>query len=735
MAGRAVTSTLGRRMSVRDGDRFVGRSAELALIDGLLVDDPPASVVLVHGPGGIGKSSLLREVARRGRAAGWTPVVVEGRDLPPLPDAVEAAVAPAHGTARPLVLIDTYERMAALGAHLRRVVLPALPDRTVVVIAGRRPPEAGWCEDGWEALTREIALGPLSPAESLALLEAHGVARSARADELAAWAAGSPLALTFAARAADDPGWRPGPDAATGDAAHGVGGVADEEAHGGDAGGSGEGMDAAGSAAARPGGGPGRGAGVVPNEVVRTLIRRLVAAELDPRHLDVLWLACVARSTTTPLIADVLPHVDADEALAWLAARTFCEPLGDGITLHDLVRRALRSDLRQRDPERERDLRRRVADSLHARAVTGHPLLTMDLAELVEDPGLRALYGGQGAERTRLDTVRPGDADEVARRLAAMDGAIWWPPTRRFFEEAPAFVTIARDDRGLCGFSITVTPASAPPLAEHDPLLGRWLRHARALTPDGNAVLCRDTVDFTGDPRARVQAMLNVAAVLRSGLANPRWCYLPIDPRRADVVAFATALGARRVDDLGIGAGGDLRIECHLLDCGPGGVLGLQRDLVYVELGLAPPPTHPGAAAAVVDVDVAVVRDALRKLAEPAALARSPLARGVGTDERAASVRRLLTDASERAFGDTDNERLLRRVLVHGYLDPGPNHEHTARRLHLSRAAYFRRLRSASERIAAYLAGNRDQDDTDAGAAPSLGSPRGPVDDQEGEPP
>jgi hypothetical protein len=688
-------STLGSRLSTQDGDRFVGRAAELALIGGLLVDDPPASVVLVHGPGGIGKSALLREIARRGRATGWTPVAVEGRDLPPLPDAVEAAVAPAHGAARPLVLIDTYERMAALGAHLRRVVLPALPARTVVVIAGRRPPEAGWCEDGWEALTREIALGPLSPAESLALLEAHGVARSDRADELAAWAAGSPLALTFVARAADDPGWRPGPGPAPGARTAPMTGTA-----------------------------TGGGAGV-PREVVRTLVRRLVAAEIDPRHLDVLWLACIARSTTAPLIADVLPHVDAGEALAWLASRTFCEPLGDGITLHDLVRRALRSDLRQRDPERERDLRRRIADSLHARAVAGHPLLTLDLAELVEDPGLRSLYGGEGAARHRLDSVRPGDAQEVARRLAAMGGEIWWPPTRRFFEEAPAFVTIARDDRGLCGFSITVTPASAPPLAEHDPLLGRWLRHARALDPGGNAVLCRDTVDFTGDPRSRLQAMLNVSAVLRSGLPNPRWCYLPVDPRRADVVAFGTALGARRLDDLGIGAG-DLRIDCYLLDCGPGGVLGLQRDVVYLELGLAPPsacrpdePVPPGPVAAgvevaepaetadvvePVEVDVGVVRDALRKLAVPAALARSPLARGVGTDERAASVRRLLTEASERAFGDTENERLLRRVLVDGYLDPGPNHEHTARRLHLSRAAYFRRLRSASERVAAYLA-------------------------------
>ncbi len=65
-------------MSRRDQAAFVGRGPELAQIAELFVDDPPASVVLVHGPGGIGKSALLREIARRGRTAGWSPVARRG---------------------------------------------------------------------------------------------------------------------------------------------------------------------------------------------------------------------------------------------------------------------------------------------------------------------------------------------------------------------------------------------------------------------------------------------------------------------------------------------------------------------------------------------------------------------------------------------------------------------------------------------------------------------------------
>src|ERR1700712_5294582 len=62
-----VGTTLGQRLASRDRQRFVGRAHELAFFDELLVDDPPANVVLVHGPGGIGKSTLLREIGRRAR--------------------------------------------------------------------------------------------------------------------------------------------------------------------------------------------------------------------------------------------------------------------------------------------------------------------------------------------------------------------------------------------------------------------------------------------------------------------------------------------------------------------------------------------------------------------------------------------------------------------------------------------------------------------------------------------
>src|SRR5206468_11758697 len=182
-----MPATLAERLAWRDEQHFVGREPELEFFDSLLVEEPSHQVVLVHGPGGIGKSTLLREVARRAEKRGYSPTLVEGRELAPVPGEIENALGDAGSHELPLIMFDTYERMSAASGYLRQRLLPALPARSLVILAGRRPPEPEWFQGGWERIAVELELQPLRPDEARRLCAAHGLSDPARRDDLVAW--------------------------------------------------------------------------------------------------------------------------------------------------------------------------------------------------------------------------------------------------------------------------------------------------------------------------------------------------------------------------------------------------------------------------------------------------------------------------------------------------------------------------------------------------------------------
>jgi hypothetical protein len=206
-------ATFAARLAEQDRAAFAGRRRELEMIEALSPDDSPVSLLLIHGPSGIGKSALMRELGRRGACAGCSVVWVEGRDVGPDPDALEEALADAWTHERPLILIDCFDLMAGLEPHLRGTLLPSLPRRTLAAIASRRPPDRRWFDGGWEAVAIEMQLGPLPPDESRGVLAKQGLANDPRLRTIVGWSGGSPLALRMAADAArTNPGWLPEAD-------------------------------------------------------------------------------------------------------------------------------------------------------------------------------------------------------------------------------------------------------------------------------------------------------------------------------------------------------------------------------------------------------------------------------------------------------------------------------------------------------------------------------------------
>ena len=633
--------TIRNRLAARDSELFVARAAELAQIADMLADRVPARVLHVVGLGGIGKSALLREAARRAADEGITTVWLDGRTLPPFPSEIDAALQSVRCSAAAFVVFDSYELIASLDSHLRDMVIPELPDTTVVAFASRAEPSPAWFEQGWEHVVDVIRLGPLDREASSALVAAHGVAEPDRNEAVVREGRGWPLALVVGAETA--PG-DPPPVASTVNASATLAEIAD----------------------------------------------RLVGQEVEPERRRVLGVAALAKLTTPELLADVLGDDDPHESFKWLAGRTFAEPLAEGVTLHALVAEAVRANLRRTAPDGEAALRRRVADHLHRRAVAGQHSMSTTIQYLVLDQRVRWGFAADIGQRYRIDRVRPGDASYVSSVLTAVGAGEWWDLTRVFFEETSHTVGIARDPDGrVGGYYTAVTPATAPPQADADPLLGPWLRYAREELRTTSAVLWREAVDLTGE-MSEVTSLLGAGGIMSSGVPNPRYGFLPISPMLPAAAEFSEALGARHVPELDL-VGYGMHLECHIVDFGTGGLLGFQRDWVYRETGAAPPTALPAS-----DIDpVALVR----LLRDPAGLAAGHEWLGAAPSDRLDALRERVTRALD-VFSDTDTDRTDRAIVEAAYLGDGAPHEVIARRLHLSRTTYFRRLQAATDRLA-----------------------------------
>ena len=81
--------TVGDLLTSRRRARFVGRSSEVELFRAALESpDPPFLLLHLHGPPGIGKTSLIEVYAGLAADAGATVVRLDGRDVVPSASAV-----------------------------------------------------------------------------------------------------------------------------------------------------------------------------------------------------------------------------------------------------------------------------------------------------------------------------------------------------------------------------------------------------------------------------------------------------------------------------------------------------------------------------------------------------------------------------------------------------------------------------------------------------------------------
>lgn len=649
---REPQTTIADRLASARHARFVGRREELALFDSAL-RAPAASfaVLFVHGPGGVGKTALLHAFADRALAAGVEPVVVDGRSVEPTPAGFLAAVD--RQPSRPILLVDAYELLDPIDSWLRHTLVPQLPGHAVVVIAGRRPPSRGWRSDpGWTDLMQVAPLGNLPADDARAYLAAAGVAAPMH-DEIVDITDGHPLALSL---------------------------VVD--------------------VLARRAGGTDLALFHAP-DVVRLLLEHFVEDLPTPEHRVALDMCALARRTTHRHLRAAVGRDDVDDLFAWLRELSFVRDGRRGLDPHDLAREVLAADLRWRDPGRYRSL------MLTLLRTTGEALRGGDGA----DPPTEALVDLQFTFRSHptlnrywsfgeLGDLRPrapgrAERDSILRLIHDHDGAAPAELAARWLDRQPDGFRVDHgpgdEVAGVVGW-LDLTAASPADIAA-DPVARVMWAHAQA---DGS--LGQGDVVTGGrflSPSGPALTPLAAHELVRRALRQPdlTWDFVALrEPGWwAPLLEFC---GYERIDtgelDGGVG------VFAHDWREWPGFLARFldERDWREVRSRPVPAMARPAFEAA--------VRQALRDLHRPTALARSPLAAAAGVDGDGDGLAELLAEAARSLRSHPRDEKLY-RALDRTYFRPAPTQERAAELLGLPSSTYRRHLAQGISRVVGYL--------------------------------
>jgi hypothetical protein len=550
---------LADRLSEATRGAFVGRESEVRSVsEAVQAPEPPFAVAFIRGPGGIGKTSLLRAIVDS-LPRDYLKLRLDCRDIEPTAHGVLAAIAAligmdaertdiealsrrlSTGASRGVIVFDNYDAFGLADSWLRQALLPALPSSIVTLIASRGRPSPGWTTDpGWADMFREVELGALDTAQSLTMLCSRGLSQE-QARRINEFTRGHPLALELAAAAG-----RAHPDLHIEDTA-------------------------------------------IPHVVQR--LTEMFLSGLDAQMVEALEASSTVRRITEPLLASMLESPSKREEFDAARSLSFVSAMHDGLVLHDVMRDTISYGLAQRDPALHAKYRLRawqyLTDASRRSAKTVWQY-TADLLYLVQNPLIRNAFFRPGAMDVSITPALRADRDEIERICTSTEpkeSAHW---LLRWLERHPETFFVARTaQHRVAGVHITFEPGRVDPaLLREDPVTAAWCAHL-----DANPVLPHERVLFgrrwltceIGEALSPVQAAcwLDFKRLYMEMRPNLRRVYCPV----IDVACFAplvTPLGFVPIEEAQVSLGSTYYTA--MLDFGPTSVDGWLSRVVGLEL-------------------------------------------------------------------------------------------------------------------------------------------------------
>ena len=658
-----VRDQLAGRLGVARDDGFVGRGRELDLLSAALTGSSDVRVMFVHGPGGIGKTTLLDAMARLTRGGGRRVTYLDARDVECSPAAVLAAVDErTSGDPSAVLLVDGYELLAPLDRWFRTQFLPARPAGALTVVAGREAPVAAWWLDpGWRRLVSVHRLDELDDDDSRDLLLGLGV--TDQVSRLAQLGRGYPLALAMLAEV-DRSGRRP-----------------DQLSDAPDA--------------------------------VGQLCALILDDVPDEAHRTALATCAHATRTTQDLLTWMIgPR--AAEVWSWLESRPYVRQGALGLYVHDVVRELFEAELAHRSPTEYVQLHRAVRGYFLDRmadASEPHPDRAAAEVLLLHRKTPLAAQTSLLRDRGQLSVPRAGpvEREEIVALIEANEGPRSAALARRWLEAQPRSAYHGRADTGTAAFTLQVYLPGPPDLMVDDPVaaaIWQLVSERGPLRPGERVNVNRfagATTRYQGDPLQLL--VTGVSCILEWATVPAAWSF---------ITGFRDGPYARYFDYLALTPMLDLDLGRQRIT-----VFGWDRRAfpasAFFEMMATRELTgETGAPPAALMRPVpltriafdAAVRAALRRLTRSGGLDGSELLTSALVPADATDPPAALAEVLREAIVELARERggaEHRRVLERTFLAGAPSQEAAAELLDLPFSTYRRHLARATDRLVEVL--------------------------------
>jgi DNA-binding winged helix-turn-helix (wHTH) protein len=492
--------SLRDRLERRAAETMAVRSAELARLVDFAAGDEPL-VMHLQGIPGVGKTHLLNALAASIGEKDAFVVRIDARWCEPSRAALCRAIAreigagesedPAvvaanlsNASRRTLLVLDSYESFRLLDSWLRQVFLPSLGDGVRTILSSRETPRPAWRIDpAWRGLFDSLLLDTFPPDVALEYLTSHGMPEDS-ARELNRVAYGHPLALSL------------------GLALYSAGGEV-------------------------------RGSAVTRHTVLEHMAA-LFLEDADAGTGEIVEAACLVRTATAPLLAAMLPHIPAQEALSRLRELPFVSAGPQGLLVHDAVRRPLTAALKSRDPARYQAYRRAASEVVREQyrqaPRSDHWRCTADVIYLLENENLREGFFPTTENSLSIEPARAEDGISIAAILREFDGAQSREALEEWWRCHPDSFFVVRDERGgVQGFYQAIVASKVHnSVLRKDPLAASWARDLpRAEDRDATLWLRRTLDRVTGERPSPGQAAcwLDIKRTYLELRPRLRWVY------------------------------------------------------------------------------------------------------------------------------------------------------------------------------------------------------------------